>query len=64
MVVLRVWMWLVPVAILVASLAFAVIAALDGRWELMVVMVVGAVFATGLLLLHWWLMYRFGRAKR
>ncbi len=58
--VIRAWMWLVPVAILAASAIFGTIAALDERWGLLIVMVVMAVFAVGLMLLHWWLLYRFG----
>jgi len=58
---LRAWMWIAPVAMLVVSGVFAVLSALDGNWGLMAVMVVIGVVAVGMLVLHWWLLYRFGR---
>ncbi len=62
-VLLRAWMWLVPVAILLTSAIFATVAALDGRWGLLAIMVlVGVFFGLGLLVVHWWVMYRFGSA--
>jgi hypothetical protein len=55
--------WLVPIGVLVASTVFSVIAAMDGRWGLLAVMVViGVFFGLGLLLVHWWVIYRFGAA--
>ncbi len=60
---LRAWMWFVPIAMLVASAVFGVVAAVDGRWGLLVVMVFMGVVALGLLGLHWWLLYRFGHAS-
>jgi len=55
-------MWFVPTAILITSAIFATVAALDGRWGLFAVMLlVGVFFGFGLLLVHWWVLYRFGR---
>lgn len=58
---LRIWMWLVPLGMLVVSGGFAVWAAVDGKWGLFAVMVVMGVFALVLLVLHYWLLYRFGK---
>ena len=55
-------MWFVPVAMLVASVAFAVVAVSDEKWGLLAVMVVAAMFSVSLLFGHWWLLYRFGKA--
>ena len=57
---LRVWMWFVPIAMLVASAVFGVIAAANGSWGLLAVMVFLGMTGLGLLLVHWWLLYRFG----
>ena len=48
MFVLRLWMWAVPVLMLVAALLFGAIAAADGRWGLLVVMIVMGLMAVGL----------------
>ena len=58
---LRAWMWFVPIAMLVAAVVFGVIAASNSNWGLLAVMVVAGVFACVLLVLHYWLLYRFGR---
>lgn len=60
MTLLKLWLWVVPVGMLVAAAVFGTVAALDESWALLVVMVLMAFFAIGLLLLHWWAMYRFG----
>lgn len=60
MVALRAWLWFVPVALLVASISLSVVAALDGRWPLLAAMALIGVFALGLMVFHWWAMYRFG----
>jgi len=59
---LRAWMWLVPIALIVAAAVFGVVAALDKRWGLMVVMVFMGLTGLALFGLHWWLLYRFGKA--
>ncbi len=61
MIILRAWMWLVPVVMLVGAVVFGVIAVNDGKWGLLVVMIVMGAIALGLMYLHYWLMYRFGR---
>ena len=61
MFVLRLWMWAVPVIMLGLSLLFAAIAATNGSWGLLVLMIFMALMAVGLFTLHWWLMYRIGR---
>jgi len=58
---LRAWMWFVPVAMLVASVAFGVMAAVDASWGLLAVMALMGLIGLALLGLHWWLLYRFGR---
>lgn len=59
--ILRMWLWVVPIGMLVAAVAFAVVAALNERWALLTVMVLMGVLALGLLAFHWWVMYRFGK---
>jgi hypothetical protein len=59
---LRAWMWLVPIALMVSAVVFGVIAAMDERWGLLVVMVFMGFVGLSLLGLHWWLLYRFGKA--
>jgi hypothetical protein len=59
---LRVWMWFVPIAMIVAAVVFGAVAAVDERWGLLAVMVLMGVIGSGLFLLHWWLLYRFGKA--
>ena len=61
MMFLRIWMWLVPLGMLAAAVGFGAYAAVDGRWPLFGVMVVMAVFAIVLLVLHYWVLYRFGK---
>ena len=61
MIILRVWMWLVPVVMLLAAVVFGAIAVSDGKWGLLVVMIVIGVTAIGLMYLHYWVMYRFGK---
>ncbi|NIN71425.1 MAG: hypothetical protein GTO46_05740 [Gemmatimonadetes bacterium] len=61
MLLLRVWLWAVPIAMLAAAAVFGGIAAVDGRWPLFGVMVVLGLVAAGLMLFHYWLLYRFGR---
>lgn len=58
---LRAWMWFVPIAMLFAAVGFGVLAAVDERWGLMVMMMFLGVTGLALLFLHWWLLYRFGR---
>jgi hypothetical protein len=59
---LRAWMWLVPIGMLAAAAVFGTVAALDGRWGLLAVMVFIGVIGLALLVVHWWLLYRFGKA--
>jgi len=63
MLIMRVWLWLVPAVMLVASVIFATIAALDGSWALVAVMVLMGVLALALFAVHWWVMYRFGGTR-
>lgn len=60
MFVLRLWMWAVPVLIVVAAAAFGVVAAIDGRWGLVALMLVMGLVGAGLFTLHWWVMRRMG----
>ena len=57
---LRAWMWFVPIAMLVATVVFGVIAAANGSWGLLAVMVMLGLLAIGMMVFHWWLLYRFG----
>ncbi len=63
MILLRAWLWLMPIGMLLVAVVFAVVAALDERWALLAVMVLLGVFATGLLALHWWALYGFGKGS-
>ena len=64
MFVLRLWMWAVPILMLVAAFLFGAIAVADERWGLLVVMIVMGLMAIGLLVFHWWVLYRFGSRAR
>ena len=64
MFVLRLWMWAVPILMLVAAFVFGAIAVADERWGLLVVMIVMGLMAIGLLVFHWWVLYRFGSRAR
>ena len=61
MTLLKAWLWLMPIGMFVVAVVFAVVAALDERWALFTVMVVMGVSAIGLLGLHWWALYSFGK---
>ncbi len=58
---LRVWMWAVPIAMLAAAVVFGGIAAADERWALAGAMCGLGVIAVGLMVVHYWLLYRFGK---
>ncbi|HUF54663.1 MAG TPA: hypothetical protein VMR52_12960 [Dehalococcoidia bacterium] len=60
-VLLRAYLWLVPIGMLLAAIAFGAVAAVDGRWGLFGVMVVIGVVGVGLGVAHWWVLYRFGK---
>jgi heme/copper-type cytochrome/quinol oxidase subunit 2 len=64
MFVLRLWMWAVPSLMLAGAFVFGAIAASDERWGLFVVMIVMGLLAIGLLVFHWWVLYRFGSRAR
>ena len=64
MFVLRLWMWAVPILLLLAAFLFGAIAASDGRWGVLFVMIVMGLMAIGLLVFHWWVLYRFGSRAR
>ncbi len=61
MTILRIWMWLVPIVMLLAAVVFGAIAVNDGRWGLVALMAVIGVTAIGLLYFHYWVLYRFGK---
>ena len=61
MKMLRVWMWFVPFTMLLAAVLFGVLAASDGKWGLVVVMFLIGLAGLGLLVLHYWVMFRFGK---
>jgi hypothetical protein len=58
---LRAWMWLVPIGMILASITFGAIAAADGAWGLLGMMAVFGLFGIGLAVLHYWVLYRFGK---
>jgi len=62
--ILRLWMWAVPFAMILAALLFGVLAASDGKWGLVAVMFVIGLAGLGLLVLHYWVMFRFGKDER
>ena len=64
MFILRLWMWAVPILMLVAAFLFGAIAVADERWGLLLVMIVMGLMALGLLVFHWWVLYRFGSRAR
>jgi Na+-driven multidrug efflux pump len=61
MTFLRAWMWFVPITMLLVAVGLAVYAAVDGQWPLFGIMCFMAVFALCLLVLHYWILYRFGK---
>jgi hypothetical protein len=61
-VMLKAYLWLVPIGMLVAAVVFGAVAAADGRWALFGVMIVIGLVAVGLGVAHWWVLYRFGKA--
>ena len=61
MLLLRVWMLAVPIAMLAAAVVFGGIAAADGRWALAGAMFMLGLIALGLMVVHYWLLYRFGK---
>lgn len=61
MVLLRAWLWLVPIGMLITATVFGAWAAIDGRWALFGFMVVIEFVAIMLLIFHWWILYRFGK---
>jgi hypothetical protein len=63
MLLLRAWLWLTPITMLSAAIGFGAYAAIDGRWALFGVMAVMAFVGVGLLVFHWWILYRFGRQR-
>jgi hypothetical protein len=63
MIILRAWMWLAPIVMLVAAIVFGAIATADGKWGLLVVMIVIGATAIGLMYFHYWVMYRFGKKE-
>jgi hypothetical protein len=63
MIILRIWMWIVPVVMLLGAIIFGAIAAADGNWALVAVMIVIGATAIGLMYLHYWVMYRFGKKE-
>jgi len=62
MVLLRAWLWLVPISLLIAAAGFGLYAAIEGQWALFGFMVVIEFVAIMLLFFHWWILYRFGKA--
>ena len=63
MFLLRLWLWAVPVLMFAASVAFGGIAAAEGAWGLLAVMVVLGLSAIALFVFHWWVLYRFGSRR-
>jgi len=55
---LRLWLGGLPLAMLLAAVAFAALAAAQGRWALMGVLAALALVAVGLFLWHRWVMRR------
>ncbi|MEX0683563.1 MAG: hypothetical protein WD904_05580 [Dehalococcoidia bacterium] len=64
MFVLRAWLWFMPISMVAAAVIFGGIAAADGSWGLVAVMLVIGLAGVGLMVLHYWLLYRFGKETR
>ena len=58
---LRVWLWAVPIVMFGTALVFGGIAAADGSWGLTGAMFVLGLIAIGMMVMHYWLLYRFGK---
>ena len=58
---LRAWMWAMPIIMIATGVIFAGVAAADESWALVAMMVIVAFLGVVLLILHWWLLYRFGK---
>ena len=61
MLLLRVWLWAMPIAMLAAAVVFGSLAAADGRWGLTGAMFMLGLIAVSLMVVHYWLLYRFGK---
>ncbi len=61
MLLLRVWLWAVPIVMFGAAVVFGGIAAADGSWGLTGAMFVLGLIAIGMMVMHYWLLYRFGK---
>ena len=61
MLLLRVWLWAMPIAMLAAAVVFGGLAAADGRWGLTGAMFGLGLIAVALMVVHYWLLYRFGK---
>ncbi len=61
MLLLRVWLWAVPIVMFCAAVVFGGIAAADGSWGLTGAMFVLGLIAVALMVVHYWLLYRFGK---
>jgi hypothetical protein len=61
MVILRAWLWIVPIGMILAAMVFGLYAFVQGEWALFGVMVALELVAISLLIFHWWVLYRFGK---
>lgn len=59
--ILRIWMWLVPLGMVLAAVVLGAVAASDGKWGLVAAMVFIGTLGLGMLFFHYWLLYRFGK---
>ncbi|MCH7484926.1 MAG: hypothetical protein IIA90_07255 [Chloroflexi bacterium] len=61
MLLLRVWLWAVPIVMFGAAVVFGGIAAAGGRWGLAGAMFALGLIAVSLMAMHYWLLYQFGK---
>jgi len=60
---MRLWLWTAPLAMLALAVLFAVVAVDEGKWGLLVAMVMLAAVAVGLFVVQWRLLRSYGAAE-
>ena len=60
---MRLWLWTAPLAMLALAALFGWLAVDEGKWGLLVAMVLLALVAVGLFVVQWRLLRRYGGAE-
>ncbi len=55
---MRLWLWVAPLSMLALAVLFGVLAVAEGKWGLLVAMVLLALVAVGLFVVQWRLLKR------